>query len=58
MAFNFFLVEGESPHKPFNPDKSEKIIIKASEMALTLLALKSPSFLKREVKQAKRKETF
>ena len=41
MAFDFFLEEGKKPNKPLNPKKAEKLLIKASEAALTLLALKS-----------------
>ena len=41
MAFNFFLEEGKEPNKPLNPKKAEKLLIKASEAALTLLAIKS-----------------
>jgi len=41
MAFNFFLEEGKEPNRPLNPKKAEKLLIKASEVALTLLAIKS-----------------
>ena len=39
MALNFFVQEGKEPNKPLNTTKSEKLIIKASEVALTLLAV-------------------
>ncbi|MBG07183.1 MAG: hypothetical protein CME68_00355 [Halobacteriovoraceae bacterium] len=41
MAFDFFLEEGKKPNKPLNPKKAEKLLIKVSEAALTLLAVKS-----------------
>ena len=41
MAFNFFLEEGKDPNRPLNTKKAEKLLIKASEAALTLLAIKS-----------------
>ena len=57
MALSFFLEEGKGPNKALNQNNIEKLMIRASEAALALLAVKTFP-LGEEVKKKNEGNTF